>query len=120
MLTFATTEVFAYGYHRAIHLTDAHWQHHAQPENMRALSHLSLLSGAFVLTLSHCLRAGSFPVLYWFAVTSAHPILHKYRFQSWPMSYVQKRHDIHHEHGNVNFGPITPFMDMACGTEAVV
>ena len=118
VLTFAFTEIFAYAYHRSIHFTDAHERHHLQPENMWELSNVSLLSGTFVVTFSYLLRTGWIPIVYWSAITSAHPILHHYKFHLWPMSYVQRRHDIHHANGNVNYGPVTPFMDMICGTEA--
>ena len=120
VVTFAVTEVLAYAYHRAIHRTDAHMRHHLHPEDLTTLSHLSLLSGTVVATFSYALRAGWIPVAYWSAVTVAHPVLHHHNFQWWPMTYVQRRHDVHHARGNVNYGPVTPVMDMICGTEAAV
>lgn len=118
VLTFVLSEVLAYGYHRAIHRTDAHLAHHSRPDDLRTLSHLSLLSGTVCTALSCGLRTGWTPLVYWSAITVAHPVLHHHRFGWWPMNYVQRRHDVHHAVGTVNYGPVTPFMDMICGTEA--
>lgn len=115
-VAFAACDAIAYAYHRAVHATDVHMQHHREPENMASLLRASALSAAFVAGLSRCMRT-PVPLVYWSGVTAMHPLLHTRRFEAWPMSYVQRRHDLHHAHGDVNFGPVTPVVDLLMNTE---
>lgn len=111
------SDVGAYAYHRAAHQTDVHMRHHDAPEDISTIATASVASGAFVSAASYATRMGCVPVMYWVGVTAMHPLLHHNYFRHWPMSYVQTRHAIHHEHPHTNFGPFTPFMDRLCGTE---
>ena len=120
------SEFAGYAYHRAIHMTEAHMSHHEKPNDMSRICGLSVLSALSAVGSSVLIRRTAcsawraywcMPMVYWSSITCLHPLLHVCRFEAWPMAYVQRRHDLHHAHGNVNFGPFTPIMDVLFGTE---
>ena len=119
LFVFAASDAMAYCYHYAMHHVDSHhMQHHRDPQDSLTLRRASLVSGVFIIAASSSFRLGVLPLGYWSAITCMHPLMHSCTFTWWPMAYLQRRHRLHHERGDVNYGPIFPFIDMLCGTES--